>query len=65
MQKSIEDPSGSHFIHNLSFIHKQDDSETATESKSADSNSQSNPEGKKPRKNIIFCIQFFKICFKE
>ncbi|XDV53987.1 hypothetical protein PO909_022369 [Leuciscus waleckii] len=45
MKKSIEDPSGSHFIHNLSSIQKQDDSEMAAESMSADSSYQSNPEG--------------------
>ncbi|KAG1970768.1 iporin isoform X1 [Pimephales promelas] len=45
MKKSIEDPSGSHFIHNLSSIQKQDDSEMAAESMSADSSNQSNPEG--------------------
>lgn len=60
MKKSIEDPSGSHFIHNLSSIQKQDDSEMAADSMSADSSNQSNPEGKKLEKapNILF-IQFF------
>ncbi|XP_051764451.1 AP-4 complex accessory subunit RUSC2 isoform X3 [Ctenopharyngodon idella] len=43
--KSIEDPSGSHFLHNLSSIQKQDYSEMAAESLSTDSSSQSNPEG--------------------
>lgn len=52
--KSIADPSGSHFIHNLSSIQKQDDSEMAAESLSADSSSQYNLEGKKPRKPLIF-----------
>jgi len=47
MKKSIEGPSGSHFIHNLSSIQKQDDSKMAAESMSADSSNQSNPEGKK------------------
>ncbi|XP_016102692.1 iporin isoform X1 [Sinocyclocheilus grahami] len=45
MKKCIEDPSGSHFIQNLSSIQKQDDSDMATKSLSADSSSQSNPEG--------------------
>ncbi|ROI48937.1 Iporin [Anabarilius grahami] len=45
MKKIMEDPSGSHFIHNLSSIQKQDYSEMAAESLSADCGSQSNPEG--------------------
>ncbi|XP_052423321.1 AP-4 complex accessory subunit RUSC2 [Carassius gibelio] len=45
IKKYIEDPSGSQFIQNLSSIQKQDDSEMATKSLSADSSSQSNPRG--------------------
>lgn len=56
MKKSIEDPSGSHFMHNLSSIQKQDNSEMTAESMSADSSNQSNPEGKKTRKPLIFCL---------
>ncbi|XP_077099110.1 AP-4 complex accessory subunit RUSC2 isoform X2 [Siphateles boraxobius] len=56
MKKSMEDPSGSHFIHNLSSIQKQDDLEMAAESMSADSCNQSNQEGKKTRKPLIFCL---------
>lgn len=52
--KSIADPSGSHFIHNLSSIQKQDDSEMAAVSLSIDNSSQYNLEGKKPRKPLIF-----------
>lgn len=58
MKKCIEDPSGSHFIQNLSSFQKQDDSEMATKSLSAASSSQSNPEGKKLRKTLIFCFQY-------
>ncbi len=58
MKRCIEDPSGSHFIQNLSSIQKQDESEMATKSPSADSSSQSNPEGKKLRKTLIFCFQY-------
>ncbi|XP_067289772.1 AP-4 complex accessory subunit RUSC2 isoform X2 [Pseudorasbora parva] len=45
IKKTIGDPTGSHFICKLSSVQKQEDSEMAAESMSADSSNKSNPEG--------------------